>query len=443
FSHLPYLLKMERVLQDEMMMDVFNPVQHNSSNVMPQMISEATVPLLILTSLLVIIWNCGTKPSVPGPSFWIGVGPLLSYIRFLWTGIGNASNYYNEKYGDIVRVWINGEETLIISRSSAAYYVMKHGHYVSRFGSKHGLQCLGMNENGIIFNNNPSSWKQIRTFFMKALTGPGLQRALAVSVESTKNHLNSFDEVTNFNTHVDVLKLMRLITLDIANKLFLRVSLQEKEIVSKIKNYFEAWQVLILKPSPFFKFARLYKKYEAYVQDLQHSIEDLVQKKQQKLSEDEILEENIDFASDLIFAQGRGDLTAENVQQCLLEMLIAGPDTMSVTLFYMLMLVAQHPDIEQKIMEEIHAITGESEIQNSDLQEFRILENFINESMRYQPVVDFIMRKALKDDVIDGYYVKKGTNIILNLGHMHKFELFPKPNEFSLDNFEKTVSLFF
>ncbi|XP_053321169.1 aromatase [Spea bombifrons] len=422
-----------------MILEAFSTMQYNITEVMPSIAPATAASVLVFIFLLIVIWSHEETSSIPGPSYCMGLGPLISYCRFLRTGIGSAANYYNKMYGEVVRVWINGEETLIISKSSAACHVMKHGHYTSRFGSKRGLQCIGMNENGIIFNSNPSLWKVIRPFFTKALSGPCLMQTTEHCINSTKHFLGKLEDVTNDSGNVNVLKLIRLIMLDTSNKLFLRVPLDENDIVLKIQKYFDAWQALLLKPDIFFRISWLYKKYEKSANDLKEALETLIEQKRQELSTSEKLDKNMDFASELIFAQSHGDLTAENVNQCILEMLIAAPDTLSVSLFFMLVLIAQHPKIEEALMNEINTVVGDREVESSDMQNLKVLENFIYESMRYQPVVDLVMRKALEDDIIDGYNVKKGTNIILNLGRMHKVEYFPKPNEFTLDNFEKTV----
>uniref|UniRef100_A0A7M4FA10 aromatase n=1 Tax=Crocodylus porosus TaxID=8502 RepID=A0A7M4FA10_CROPO len=436
-----------------MILETLNPMHYNITNVVPEAMPAATVPILLLAGFLFLIWNYEETSSIPGPCYCMGVGALISHGRFLWMGVGKACNYYNKMYGEFVRVWISGEETLIISKSSSVFYVMKHGHYVSRFGSKLGLQCIGMYENGIIFNNNTTLWKEMRPFFTKALSGPGLVRMISICVESTIDHLDKLQEVTTELGNINVLNLMRRIMLDTSNKLFLRIPLDGTEtkfhtemngkfclrMFAPGSNYFDAWQALLLKPDIFFKISWLYKKYEESVKDLKGAMELLIQQKRQKLFTVEKLDEHMDFATQLIFAQNRGDLTAENVNQCVLEMMIAAPDTLSVTLFFMLVLIAEHPKVEEEMMKEIETVMGDRDVQSDDMPNLKVVENFIYESMRYQPVVDLIMRKALQDDVIDGYPVKKGTNIILNIGRMHKLEFFPKPDEFSLENFEKNV----
>ncbi|MBN3277009.1 C19AA Aromatase, partial [Polyodon spathula] len=273
-----------------------------------------------------------------------------------------------------------------------------------------------------------------------SIPGPTLQKAVTACTDSTTLHLNKLPEMTNHYGQVDVLMLLRLITVNVSNRLFLNVPMDEKEVVSKIQQYFDIWQALLLKPDIFFMLKWMYQIHEAAAQELPKAIDKLIEKKRKALLEAEKLEDYIDFTSELIFAQSHGELSADNVKQCVLEMLIAAPDTMSVTLLYMLMLIAQHPEVERKLLEEIDTVIGEKEIQNRDLQNLKVLESFINESLRFHPVVEFSMRRAIEDDVIEGYTVRKGTNIILNMGWMHTMEFFLKPHEFSLDNFHRTVS---
>uniref|UniRef100_A0A8D1UZ31 Aromatase cytochrome P450 n=1 Tax=Sus scrofa TaxID=9823 RepID=A0A8D1UZ31_PIG len=212
-----------------MVLEMLNPMHYKVTSMVSEVVPFASIAVLLLTGFLLLVWNYKNTSSIPGPGYFLGIGPLISHFRFLWMGIGSACNYYNKTYGEFIRVWIGGEETLIISKSSSVFHVMKHSHYTSRFGSKPGLQFIGMHEKGIIFNNNPVLWKAVRTYFMKALSGPGLVRMVTVCADSITKHLDKLEEVRNDLGYVDVLTLMRRIMLDTSNNLFLGIPLDGME----------------------------------------------------------------------------------------------------------------------------------------------------------------------------------------------------------------------
>ena len=75
------------------------------------------------------------------------------------------------------------------------------------------------------------------------------------------------------------------------------------------------------------------------------------------------------------------------MNQCILEMLIAGTDTSSVTMFYFLLALSDRTQLEEEFIKRIKTKFL-----------FKFLTNGLKESMRFKPVGPVIMRCAINDD---------------------------------------------
>jgi len=92
--------------------------------------------------------------------------------------------------------------------------------------------------------------------------------------------------------------------------------------------------------------------------------------------------------------------------QCIAEMLLAGTDTSSLTMFYTLLFLADHPGISKKISEMINdPDCGEEECT-------REIACLYFESMRLIPVEPVILRQAEEDIDYGNISLQKGDGVI-------------------------------
>lgn len=99
---------------------------------------------------------------------------------------------------------------------------------------------------------------------------------------------------------------------------------------------------------------------------------------------------------------------------------VAGYETTANALTFTLYLLAKHPDIQQKVFEEIVQIESQTNEVIDQLQKMTYINAVLNESMRLYPPAWIIDRQNVADDTIASYHLKKGTLIGVSFYELHR-----------------------
>ncbi|KAL7025579.1 hypothetical protein ACKWTF_013543 [Chironomus riparius] len=129
--------------------------------------------------------------------------------------------------------------------------------------------------------------------------------------------------------------------------------------------------------------------------------------------------------------------------------LVAAQDTTANSSSSVLLLLAMHKDIQDKVVAELHQIFGKSLdapfIDQEQLNQLQYMDLVINEAMRLMPVVPIVFRKVNNEVTLsDGCILPKGGNIIIPIYKIHHSkdiwgndaEQF-RPDRFEKENLEK------
>ncbi len=132
---------------------------------------------------------------------------------------------------------------------------------------------------------------------------------------------------------------------------------------------------------------------------------------------------------------GQG-MTDQQVREEMMTIFFAGHETTALALTWTWYLLSQHPEVEERLHEELDCTLGGRPPTVADVPKLPYTLMVLQESMRLYPPVWIFVRDAIGADVIGGYHIPAKSMIVLSpyLVHRHP-EFWPDPEKFDPERF--------
>jgi cytochrome P450 len=118
--------------------------------------------------------------------------------------------------------------------------------------------------------------------------------------------------------------------------------------------------------------------------------------------------------------------------------LLAGHETTANALTWCFHLIAQHPEVERQLVEEIATVLGQRTPVMEDLGKLVYTRRVIQESMRLYPPIWIIERRAIDADCVEGFQIPKGSSVVISPYALHRHPAYwEDPERFDPSRFEQ------
>jgi len=114
-----------------------------------------------------------------------------------------------------------------------------------------------------------------------------------------------------------------------------------------------------------------------------------------------------------------------NIKAILIDMVSGALETSATTIEWAFLELLRHPRVMENLQHELENVIGMSKmVEEADLPNLRYLDMVVKETLRLYPSAPLLVpRESSQDVMIDGYYIKKKSRIIVNawaIGRDHK-----------------------
>ncbi|KAK8470503.1 hypothetical protein PHAVU_004G159900 [Phaseolus vulgaris] len=334
------------------------------------------------------------------------------------------------KYGPIMSLKLGQVPAIVVSSPETAEPFLKTHDTV--FASRPKIQAsefLSHGSKGLAFSEYSAYWRNMRKVCTVQLLSvsrvemfaPMRREELGVLVKSLKRSAASGEVVDLSELVAEVVEKM------VFRMMLGRVKddrLDLKKLIQEVMNLVGAFNLADYMPwLGFFDPQGITKRLKKASKLFDEVLEQIIQDHERN-SYDKDNKRNMDFVEILVSLMHQSNdvhnneniIDRTNVKAIILDIITAALDTSYTTIEWAMSELLRHPSVMKRLQHELEHVVGMNRhVEENDLENLSYLNMVVKETLRLHPVAPLLVPRECREDVIiDGYFIKKKSRIIVN-----------------------------
>lgn len=362
-----------------------------------------------------------TLRDLPGPT---GLPVLGNLLQLDLKRLHTILEQWAETYGGMYRFQIAHKPVVAVSDTQLINEVLrKRPASYRRFASiEPVLKEMGING---VFSAEGDQWFRQRRTAMQALNTAHLRSFFPTMIKVTERLKKRWDRATGSGGAVDVQEDLMRYTIDVTSNLAFGYdvnTLEDKgdDIQRHLEKVFPMINRRINAPFPYWHFIKLPedRALEHSLVAIRKALVEFVAHSRARLEQcPELAARPTNFLEAMLSAKETegAEITEEEIFGNVLTMLIGGEDSTATTMAWMLHFLAEHPDIQDRVQQEVDAVLGAASMLHDirDAERLSYLEAVSFETMRLKSVFPVLFLGTNQDVQLGGVQIPEGTAIFL------------------------------
>jgi cytochrome P450 len=345
---------------------------------------------------------------------------------------------YTELLGDTFRFYFGGVKEAIVTTSPAVIqHVLKtnsENYHKSEIQTKRMGHFLGKG----LLTTHGEAWRTQRRLIQRGFERKQLEVLSSIMQDSLADSLRDFDSQARIGP-VDIYPHLMKITFEMVGKSLFGARLKEDDI-DRISQTISTVQEFMVRQTiqpylnPWFAVSGELRRHEEMRVGADSILLDYIRRRRQEAPGHDLLQ----ILMDARYSDGEG-MSDELVLSESMQLLVAGHETSSNALSWLLYLLSSRPDCLERLKQEFDSVLGGAPLSYSDVPKLEFAAQVIQEGLRLYPPFWMVDRMALSDDSVGDLAISAGSTVVVFIyGAHHSPQYWENPESFDPQRFSKT-----